>query len=344
MITGGCGFVGRNLAKRLYQNTTDAILLVDNLIIGQDPSIWLNLPLIKRVGLLKIYGKEQRLFFLHQDIRDFFKHTVRDDQYLKNTFGLPFEGFDRVFHLAAMVGGREMIERDPIVTALDLSIDAEFFHWASKGMANKVLYPSSSAAYPMHLQMGNKNVALKEGDINFEFLGQPDMVYGWAKLTGEYLARTTASKYNISIACVRPFSAYGEDQDFSYPIPAITRRFVKKENPLHVWGTGRQERDFVYIDDTLDAMELAIEKISDGSAVNIGTGIPTSFISIINILSKVSGHCPDILALKDKPVGVQSRFCDPGLSQHRLGWSSKFSLELGLQKVYRFVKDSITKI
>lgn len=344
LITGGCGFVGRNLVKRLYKKTADALVIVDNLVIGQDPSIWLNLPLTEEIDLLKIYGKERRLFFLNQDIRDFFKLTMLDDQYLKKTLGLTFEGFDSVYHLAAMVGGREMIEKDPIVTALDLSIDAEFFHWASKGMANRVLYPSSSAAYPIHLQMGNKNIALKEEDINFEFLGQPDMVYGWAKLTGEYLARTTAAIYNISIACVRPFSVYGIDQDLSYPIPAIVKRFINKENPLQVWGTGQQQRDFVYIDDALDAMELAIEKISDGSAVNIGTGIPTSFLSIINILSKVSGHDPDIIALKDKPVGVQARFCDTGLARHKLEWDSKVSLELGLQKVYNTLKDKITEI
>jgi nucleoside-diphosphate-sugar epimerase len=341
LITGGCGFVGRNLTKRLYKNTADAILLVDNLIIGQDPSKWLNLPLTKEIGLLKIYGKEQRLFFLHQDIRDFFKYTIRDDQYLKKTFGLAFEGFDNVYHLAAMVGGREMIERDPIVTALDLSIDAEFFNWASKGMANRILYPSSSAAYPIHIQMGNKNIPLKEEDINFEFLGKPDMIYGWAKLTGEYLARTTASMYDISIACVRPFSIYGSDQDLSYPIPALVNRFINKENPLQVWGTGQQQRDFVYIDDALEAMELAIEKISDGSAINIATGTPTSFLSIINILSEVSGHYPDILALEDKPVGVLSRFCDPGLAQCKLGWKANTTLEEGLSKVYHDQKHSL---
>ena len=102
-------------------------------------------------------------------------------------------------------------------------------------------------------------MALAESDIDFSGgkLGQPDMTYGWSKLTGEYLARIAAEYYDLSVACVRPFSGYGEDQDLSYPIPAIAARAAGQETPFEVWGTGKQGRDFVHIEDCIEAMIIS---------------------------------------------------------------------------------------
>ncbi len=103
---------------------------------------------------------------------------------------------------------------------------------------------SSSAAYPVNLQTSQGAVALKESDIDFEKnLGTPDMTYGWSKLTGEFLARIAARHYGVKVVCIRPFSGYGEDQDLTYPVPAIAARAARKEDPFEVWGTGKQGRD-----------------------------------------------------------------------------------------------------
>src|SRR5262249_23155557 len=109
----------------------------------------------------------------------------------------------------------------------------------------------------------DNSIALREDLISFQGnIGKPDMTYGWSKLTGEYLATLAASRYGIHVACVRPFSGYGEDQDLSYPVPAIADRAAGRENPLTVWGTGKQARDFVYIDDCIEAMLVVIEKVA----------------------------------------------------------------------------------
>ena len=120
---------------------------------------------------------------------------------------------------------------------------------------DRLLYASSSAAYPVDLQGKDGAVALKESDIQFGGrLGQPDMTYGWSKLTGEYLARIAHQHYGLHTACVRPFSGYGEEQDLSYPVPSIALRAAKREAPLTVWGSGLQGRDFVHIDDCIEAI------------------------------------------------------------------------------------------
>jgi nucleoside-diphosphate-sugar epimerase len=221
-----------------------------------------------------------------------------------------------------------------MMVALDLSIDAEFFYWICRHKPERVLYPSSSAAYPVDLQTESDAIALSEQDINFDRMGKPDMTYGWSKLTGEYLAQIAAQYYGVKVTCIRPFSGYGEDQDLSYPIPAIAARAARREDPFEVWGSGNQGRDFVHIDDVLDCVEVAMRSIHDGSAINIGMGRLSSFREIIEIFCRFAGYQPTIKALLDKPVGVHSRYCNMDFVKETLGWEAKISLEEGLRRVY----------
>ncbi|MCX7797069.1 MAG: NAD-dependent epimerase/dehydratase family protein [Melioribacter sp.] len=336
LVTGACGFVGRHTVKQLIRRTKDIILMVDDLSVGTHPSSWLKSPASKKFKDIEIFGEEERLFFWKTDIRKFLNNLQENPSWLKNEYGLNIERFGDVFHFAAIVGGRAKIEGDPMAVALDLSIDAEFFNWVAKFKPERVLYPSSSAAYPINLQTENNAVALKESDINIDgfLLGKPDMTYGWTKLTGEYLARIAAQYYGVSVVCIRPFSGYGEDQDLSYPVPAIAARAAKKENPFEVWGTGEQGRDFVHIDDVMDCMFLAMDKIHDGSAINIGSGKLTTFIDLIKLFASFAGYNPTIKPLLDKPMGVHSRYADMTYVKELLGWQPKISLEEGMRRVY----------
>lgn len=338
LISGGCGFVGRNMVKRLYKNTNDYILFIDNLSVGKHPKTWLDHKLEDKNGAIEVYGEDRRLFFIEEDFRVTLKNLVNQPNYIREQLNLNLTKFSNVYHFAAIVGGRAMIDGDPIQVALDLSIDAEFFYWVSRHKPDRVLYPSSSAAYPIDLQTEDNTIQLKESDIDFTRMGQPDMTYGWTKLTGEFLAQITAKHYDVSITCIRPFSGYGEDQDYSYPTPAIARRAVFKEEPFEVWGSGHQGRDFVHIDDVLDCIEVAMDKIHDGTAINIGQGILTSFRDLIKIFTKFADYEPEIKPLLDKPVGVHSRYCDMTWVKENLGWEPKISIEEGMRRVYEAVK------
>ena len=335
LITGGCGFVGRNFVKRLHNTTDDTIFFIDDLSVGTHPSEWLpdGTPARKENGL-EFFGEDGRMVFLKQDARYFIRAMLDDKNYINKTYGLEVDGFKDVFHFAAIVGGRAKIDGDPMLVALDLSIDAEFFLWVCRQKPERVLYPSSSAAYPVDLQTEFDAIALSESDIDFKNMGQPDMTYGWSKLTGEYLAHIAAKYYDVSVTCIRPFSGYGEDQDLSYPIPAIARRAALKENPFEVWGTGKQGRDFVHIEDVMDCTLYAMENISDGKAINIGSGKLTTFLEIIEIFTSFAGYNPDIKKLLDKPVGVHSRYADMSYVNNDLGWKPKLSLEEGMRRVY----------
>ncbi len=325
------------MVRRLYETTHDRIVFVDDLSVGLHPSQWLGLPRQRQDGAMEVYGESERLIFLKSDFRDVLRHLLEDPEWFRKQFHLDVVEFADVFHFAAIVGGRAMIDGDPMKVALDLAIDAEFFYWLTKSKPQRVLYPSSSAAYPISKQTEKDAIQLKEADIDFANMGQPDMTYGWTKLTGEFLAKIAAEHYGIHIVCIRPFTGYGEDQDYSYPVPAIARRAVLREDPFEVWGTGYQGRDFVHIDDVLDCALLAMDKIKDGTALNIGMGRLTSFREIIEIFCGFAGYSPEIKCLLDKPVGVHSRYCSIDFARQRLGWTPKISVEQGLRRVYDHV-------
>lgn len=344
LISGACGFVGRNLTKRLY-NTTDAVLIiVDDLSVGLHPSEWIEDFQSKKVKDVEIIGADDRIYFFKQDFRKFLRDFTEKGNFLKSEYNIPVEKFNDVFHFAAIVGGRAKIDGDPMMVALDLAIDAEFFYWVCRHKPERVMFPSSSAAYPVDLQKDSTAVALKESDINFNSnLGQPDMTYGWSKLTGEYLAQIAAEYYGISVACVRPFSGYGEDQDLTYPVPAIAARAAAKEAPFEVWGSGKQGRDFVHIDDCIDAILMALDNISDGRAINIGQGRLTSFLEIISYFTKFAGYDPEIKPLLDKPVGVHSRYSNMDYVKNEFGWEPKISIEEGMRRVYNKAVENLEK-
>lgn len=343
LVSGGCGFVGRNMVKRLLDTTTDTIFMVDDLSIGRHPEQWLEGEFVSKMnGDLEVIGKEGRLLFWKGDFRNLLFYMRQNPRYIQETYNIEFEKFNDVFHFAAIVGGRLKIDGDPLMVALDLSIDAEFFYWLTRHKPARVLYPSSSAAYPTSLQTTDGAIALSEGDIDFtKNLGTPDMTYGWTKLTGEFLALIAAKHYGISIVCIRPFSGYGEDQETDYPVPAIALRAAKKENPFEVWGSGKQGRDFVHIDDIIDFIFILLDNVSDGSAYNIGSGKLTSFLELIEVFSKIADYKPTIKPLLDKPVGVHSRYCDMSLVEKKFGWKAKISLEEGMRRVYNKAKSRL---
>ena len=237
------------------------------------------------------------------------------------------------------MGGREIIENNPLTVAEDLSIDSQFWEWCTKSKPEKIICFSSSACYPIELQKYGNFRLLKENDISFKNnIGMPDMTYGWAKLTCEYLANIAYEKYNLKSVCYRPFSGYGEDQDLNYPFPSICKRILKNKDKklIKVWGSGNQMRDFIYIDDCIEGVFQTMDKINDGSALNLSTGIFTSFIEFTKQACNILGYNPDVEGVSNKPEGVFARGGDT-TKQKNFGFYSKVILEDGIKKTFNYL-------
>jgi nucleoside-diphosphate-sugar epimerase len=238
--------------------------------------------------------------------------------------------FDLIVHLAAIVGGRDTIENDPLAVATDLSIDAEFFNWAVRTKQSKIIYFSSSAAYPIHLQTKGSTHKLKESDIDLMDMRSPDFTYGWAKLSGEYLAHF-ARQYGIKVYVFRPFSGYGETQDLDYPFPSFIKRVIDQVEEFEIWGDGTQVRDFIHIEDIVEATMKAVE-LDIQEPINLGSGIPTSFNDLAEMVFSIAEWRPKngIKHRIEKPIGVMYRCSDS--SEMLSFYTPKISLEEGIKR------------
>jgi GDP-L-fucose synthase len=224
-----------------------------------------------------------------------------------------------VLHLAAVVGGRAKIEGDPLAVATDLSIDADFFNWLARTVRpdniydpKRIVYFSSSAVYPKLFQSDLGSRPLNEDMIlwnNQSLLGSPDMTYGWAKLTGEYLAHFAVNQYQLPVVIYRPFSGYGPGQSFDYPFPSIVKRVMDGGN-VTIWGTGEQRRDFIHINDVVEAVFATMHKLVPGEALNLGSGVGTSFNELALRAAKVLGRTIKLVSELGRPVGVMNRVAD----------------------------------
>lgn len=272
----------------------------------------------------------------------FWPAELRDDRRTRSDVGDWFSGssdspcrWDLAYHFAAPVGGRLKIEGDPLFNADSLRLDSQFFRWAVGRQVQTVVYPSSSAVYGVSLQTESAT-RLHEGlfsPANPDWY-PPDEMYGFTKLVGEFLAWKAAA-YGLNTLCLRPFSGYGEEQSLEYPVPSIAKRVARQEDPLVIWGSGEQTRDFIHVSDVVGATVARIAAGVEGYAsMNIGSGAATSFRSVAGILADLAGYSPLIISDETKPQGVLNRWSDNALMLQY--YQPKVDLGTGLARVLEY--------
>jgi len=221
--------------------------------------------------------------------------------------------YDLVVHAAASAPHRAAIDGEAEHFARNVHLDSAMFDWAVRTGQGRVLYLSSSAAYPIDLQDDHATAReLREDDIRWEGrrnIGNPDAAYGWAKLTGERLA-AAARRKGLPVTVVRPFSGYGEDQSENFPFRALVERARRREDPFVIWGDGNQVRDWIHIDDVV-AGALAVVESGTEDPVNLCTGIGTSMRELAELACELVGYRPRFEFLTGKPAGVAYRVGDP---------------------------------
>lgn len=307
LVTGSEGFVGRHLVQRCLKEGWH-VTGVDDLSSG----------VITSPKPIPLYLSDFRTWCINR---------VCD--------------YDLIFHCAAVVGGRLKIEGDPLAVATDLAIDATFFNWISKGKPGKVVYFSSSAVYPIRWQSRDNHFKLAEHNVEFNGwgFGEPDMTYGFAKLAGEYLAKHAVEKYGLDVVIYRPFSGYGHDQAMDYPFPSIVKRVLDGENPVTVWGSGDQVRDFIHIDDVVDAVFATMNVLKPGEVLNLGSGVPTSFKQLANAVCRVLNHNVKIVCVPAKPEGVFYRVAD--VTKFHSLYKPTRTLEWGIAECAKYLEQGI---
>lgn len=293
LITGVAGFVGRHMRAELEARGWE----VEGFDIrgrGEPHPDW-------------AYGDVRRLLVEHGA-------STALGQYAQSRW-------DLVVHCAYAVGGRAAIDGEPMNLAHNLAADAVLFQWAVATRQRRVLYFSSSAAYPVSMQgvagVGpvedavERGMRLHEVDIDPKRAEEPDAAYGWAKLTGERLA-AAAAREGLAVHVVRPFSGYGGDQGDEYPFPALLGRVLSGTNPIEVWGSADQVRDWIHIDDVVRGA-LAVVDADVREPINLCTGVPTAMRDLVAMMWQEHGRppVPQLKVLADKPMGVFWRVGSP---------------------------------
>lgn len=226
-------------------------------------------------------------------------------------FHLDRRRYDLVIHCAAHAPNRKAIDGQPhLVGSSNLELDAALFRWAAQTQPDQLVYISSSAVYPVSLQMGSVNVPLQEDVVRATAptLSAPDAVYGWTKLTGELMAEHYRAAGG-RVLVVRPFSGYGSDQSGEFPFGAFRDRALERADPFDVWGSGEQVRDFIHVDDIVNAV-LALVQTETAEPVNLATGLGTSMLQLAGLFCEAAGYDPWIRVVENAPAGVDYRVGD----------------------------------
>jgi nucleoside-diphosphate-sugar epimerase len=269
LVTGSAGFIGRHLVAALH----DAGYEVTGVDVAADDD--------------------------PQDVRDCFRVPSAADSYKSLMYD-----YDVVVHAAAVVGGRRVMDWTPVRHAENLELDAAVFSWCARVKPGRLVYVSSACAYPVNsYNPGNlPHRRLNEAIISVKYPQLPDQLYGWAKLTGEVLAVTLAAE-GVPVTVVRPFSVYGEGMNPGFAVRGFLEQVRRRDDPVQVWGTADQTRDYIHVTDVADAV-VALAAANVNGPVNLGTGVPTSLTELIGLMAGAAGYSPDIAIQATMPSGV----------------------------------------
>lgn len=239
-----------------------------------------------------------------------------------------------VFLCAASTSGAHTIANTPMVHVTpNVLINSQMLEAAYEANVAKFMWLSSTVAYPP------SEKPMREEQM---FEGEPFEKYyfaGWTKRFSEILCRMYGEKLarKMTTIVLRPTNVYGPDDDFefatSHVIPALMRKIVERWNPLEVWGDGGEVRDAIYVDDMVEAMVLAVQKLQSYDAINVGLGRGYSVNEILKELLDLDGYKDaKIVYDKSKPTMIPIRLIDTSKAERVLGFKAKVGLREGLKR------------
>ncbi len=313
LITGGAGFIGYHLAKRLVGQGHD-ITLADNFFRG------------KR-------DKDFEALLTNPSIT-----LIEADLSQKESWDTLGTGYDSVYHLVGINGTKLFYEIPHEVLRIGVSSTMNALDWFRLKNAvpnGKILYTSSNEAYASALEAFGKlplptpeNVPLVIADTY-----NPRWSYGGQKLIGELFFIHYSKAYNFRMSIVRPHNFYGPRAGYEHVIPQMIGRIAKREDPFTIYGAD-ETRSFCYINDAVEAIQAVMEsQTADGGTYHIGTNIETNMEELAEHLFSVAKWHPSKTEKKKAPSGsVKRRLPDVSKIKREVSWEAKMPLEEGLRK------------
>jgi nucleoside-diphosphate-sugar epimerase len=298
LITGGAGFIGSNLTKRLVEKGHEVIVL-DNLLRGNK---------IDRKTL-------QSIHFVNGDVRD------------SNLVNQLAKGCDVIYHFAAVLGV-DIVADNPVET-MDVEVigTRNVVQAAEMNSVSKILYASTSGIY------GHSAI---ESALTEEVLVDPRTSYAMAKRYNEIYLASHHEEKGLNATCLRFFNVYGENQDSRMVVPRFFEQAISGKR-ITVFGNGMQTRDFTYIEDTINACE-ALLNTKGYHIINIANEKEWNIKDLALLIKKITQSNSEIIYLdapkKRYDYEVERRVGSSEKLNALVGFKPMTDLETGLKNIF----------
>lgn len=310
LVTGGAGFIGSHVVEALG-SAGATVRVADSLTSGSIENLRSILPRIEWVEV----------------------NLLDPDGCVKAC-----DGIEIVLNLAAKVAGvayNSAHHADMFCT--NVKIGMNMLEAARISDVERFLVVSSACVYSR-----DSTVPTPESE---GFVNDPEpsnFGYGWGKRVLELQGRLYAQQYGMKTAIVRPFNTYGPrdhfDLEYGHVIPSLIKKVMDGDNPLVVWGDGKQTRSFVYVTDVVSGMIRAIEKYPVADPVNIGTEEEISIGDLTNLIVRLTRPTTDIVFDRSKPSGQQRRCPDLTKAKSSLGFEAGVRLSDGVEETIHWFR------
>ncbi len=248
-------------------------------------------------------------------------------------------GMRHVVHAAGGVGAAGLSPAramEPLTLGLVLTAQVLEAAW-NEGVERVLIY-SSSTGYP------DQDRPMREDDF---WTGPPHPAYfgyGWMRRYLERLSEYVDARSDTRVAIVRPTAIYGPHDNFDlatcHVLPALIRKVVEGQDPLEVWGTGNDVRDFLHVDDLARGSLLALEHAAGGPPVNIGLGQGYSIRQCLEMILEAAGRRPQVIFNSDRPSTIPVRLVDTTRAREHIGFVPRYSLADGLAETVRWYAET----
>jgi UDP-glucose 4-epimerase len=304
LVTGGAGFIGNHLTRRLVELDHE-VVVIDNLLRGNK----LDKEILEKITLIQ------------SDVRD--RQVVLDAA----------RGCDIIFHFAAVLGV-DVVADNPVetmeteVSGMQNVVNSALYHGVKK-----IIYASTSGVY------GKSAI---ESSVNEEFEVSPSSSYSIAKRYNEIYLKSVYQEKNLQSSSLRFFNVYGPKQDNRMVIPRFFEQ-GRKNQPITVYGSGNQTRDFTYIDDVIEAIIRVSQIVSGCEIINVSNNYEYSIMELAKKVKQIL-HSESEIQTISPPASrydfeVQRRVGSSAKLFSLTGFCPNTSLEDGLKKTYDYIRN-----
>lgn len=310
LITGGAGFIGSHLARRLL-GRGDRVTVLDDFNDFYDPAR-------KRRNVAPLLGRD--------DYR-LVEGDIRDAELVDRLFR---EGrFDGVVHLAARAGVRPSLREPILYEDVNCIGTLRLLEAARHHGPDRFVFGSSSSVYGI-----NTKVPFSESDE----VNQPISPYATTKRAGELLCFNYHHLYGMRTSCLRFFTVYGPSQRPEMAIHKFTDLLARGE-AIPMYGDGSSRRDYTYVDDIVDGIVASLDLSPGFEILNLGGAETTSLRELVETLASELAVTPRIDYLPDQPGDVPITYADVSKAHRLLGYSPKVPIREGLRRFVAWYRE-----